>query len=153
MKTTIFKTITIGESKKSLEKKLKDFNISSYAQELIDKMEISKKQNVDLVVLTPRDLGLTGYPTTTEVFEAAKAQGYELCPADVGPALRVAYTDQPLNEWLSIAMEPITGSDGFPFVFRVARDSDGSWLYARWARPGLEWDLGEQVRVPLPQVP
>lgn len=145
MNTTIFKTLTLGESKKSLEKKLKAYEVGFYARELFENMQISDKQDVDLVILTPADLGFTEAPTTTELFKKAVEQGYELCPPDVGPVLRVNYDDQPTGEWLFIAMESITDSDGGPRVFRVRRDRGGGrWLGSDWADPDARWYLGRR---------
>lgn len=143
MKTTAFKTIVLGKKKPDLN----GFEISGYAYDLLEKVEYqNKKQSVDLVVLTPADLGFTSYPTTTELFARAKEQGYDLCPAEIGPRLRAQYKDQPNGEWLSIANEPITDSGGYPGVFAVGRDSDGGrWLHAGWADPEGQWDLGGRV--------
>lgn len=139
METTIFKTLTLGESKASLKKKLTEYKVSNWAKELFEKISISPKQDIDLVILTPRDLGFTGWPTTTELFAKAKAQGYDLCPQDVGPVLRVNYDDQPKGEWLVIAMEPITVSGGSQDVFYVEHGGDERWLYANRGDPGGVW--------------
>lgn len=143
---TPWKTLSLGETKDSLRKKLKEYHVSSYASELFDKMDVSDAQEVDLVILTPKDLGFTANPTTTELYARAKKRGYDLCPADVGPVLRVNYDDQPNGEWLYIAMEPITGSAGSPHVFLVKREGDGRrWLDGDWTHPGDPWGLGRRI--------
>jgi hypothetical protein len=65
--------------------------------------------------------------------------GLELCPADLGPHLRLEYKDQPLNERLYVAMKPITASDGEPRIFVVANNADGLSLDAVRARPDDQW--------------
>lgn len=143
---TPWKTLSLGETKDSLRKKLKEYHVSSYASELFDKMDVSDAQEVDLVILTPRDLGFTENPTTTELYARAKERGYDLCPADVGPVLRVNYDDQPTGEYLWIAIEPITDSDGDPGVFGVERGGDGErWLYGVWSGPVDRWGLGRRI--------
>lgn len=146
MKTTTWKTIHIG-SVKDYQKAIKDVDmyISSYANELLDKLPEAKKEDIGLVCMSVRELGFTEYPTTTELFARIKEIG-ELCPGEVGPALRLAYTDQPPGKWVYLAMEPITDSVGDPSVFRVKRDSDGEqWLDASWAGPGGQWGLDGRI--------
>ena len=48
--------------------------------------------------------------------------GLELCPAEVGPGLRLAYENQPLGERLIIATKPFTnsGNDLDLFVMEVS---------------------------------
>lgn len=146
MKTlTPWKTVSLGESKASLLKKLEKYEVGYYAKQLLEKMEVSDKQEVDLVVLTPADLGFQLAPTTTDLFAKAKAEGYDLCPADVGPVLRVNYDDQPKEEYLRIAMEPIAVSDGYPLVFRVERSDGGERrLGDGWAYADSRWDLDDR---------
>ena len=63
----------------------------------------------------------------------------ELCSPDVGPALRLEYSDQPLGERLHIAMKPIRSSDGEPRIFVVLHGANGLELGAARARPADEW--------------
>ena len=48
----------------------------------------------------------------SEVYKRAGQIGLELCPAEVGPQLRLDYRNQPLSEVLHIAMMPVTTYDG-----------------------------------------
>jgi hypothetical protein len=47
-----------------------------------------------------------------DVYVRAVSLGFELCPAEVGPALRLDYLDQPLGEFLHIAMKPVARYTG-----------------------------------------
>lgn len=68
-----------------------------------------------------------------------KEMGLELCSSDVGPALRLEYSDQPAGECLYIAMKPIRSSDGVPRIFAVVHGSEGLALDAVSALPADEW--------------
>lgn len=133
-----FKKIALGGPKP----KLKGIRISSYAEEMLKQVTYQKrKEYAELVVVKVGDMGLSAkYPTTSQIYAWAKENGLELCPAEIGPRLRATYTDQPNDEWLIIAMEPITASDGYPGVFRVDRVGGAPWLGSRWAGPDGEWD-------------
>ncbi len=65
--------------------------------------------------------------------------GLELCPPDVGPNLRLDYTDQPQGERLCIAMKPILASDGEPRIFVVEHTAEGLSLNAARARQDDRW--------------
>src|SRR5258708_11313374 len=69
----------------------------------------------------------------------AKDLGLDLCPAEVGPALRRAYKDQPKGEWLLVAMEPITDSDGDSRIFLVEHGGNVPWLSAHYGDPDGVW--------------
>lgn len=136
MKTfNIWKTITLGlyndaDFYRSAIKKL-GFKINGRANDILGKSAFTVapvKETVDLVVVSDADLGFKNRATYKEICDAALNQGLSLVPAEVGPALRLQYKDQPKDEWLLIATESITGSDGNPCIFSVARNNDDVWL-------------------------
>lgn len=134
-----------GQTASELEEVLEraGFKISDYARSMLKSKEFTtenQKEQNDLVRLTVDALFNDGrVHTTDEVFSKAKDFGLELCPAEVGPHLRLNYRDQPLDEWIYVAMKQITASGGDPDVFNVVRNGDGSWLGRSWAGPGEEW--------------
>jgi hypothetical protein len=69
-----------------------------------------------------------------------KELGLEICPPDLGPYLRLEYTDQPSGESLYIAMKPINVSDGEPHIFVVAHNSAGLSLDSARARDDDKWE-------------
>lgn len=85
----------------------------------------SSPRTVRLAVLTVRQLGLPGGATLTTVYRTALASGFELCPPEVGPALRLQYDDGPLGlgkgafDYLNIAMEPIADKEGTRRIFGI----------------------------------
>jgi len=143
--------LTIGGMKpKELEKALiaEGHEVSDYAKYLLkspDFTTLSDKQTISLIRTTVSAMGLAGNPTTDQIYEKANELGWDLCPAEVGPHLRLAYKDQPMYEWLSIGMKQIAGRDGSPNVFRVPRNDDGSWLSGNWAEPTRLWLPTDQL--------
>lgn len=132
-----------GKTPQQLEEALASggFRVSDYARDLLrsrDFTTLPEEQVLKLARIKVSDLGLTGNLTTDEVYTKAQSLGLELCPAEVGPQLRLAYK-QPLNEWLYIGMPQITDSNGHPNVFRLDRRGDGSWLHGGWARSDSQW--------------
>ncbi|MEK7194505.1 MAG: hypothetical protein AAB660_02350 [Patescibacteria group bacterium] len=134
-----------GKTKEQLQNEMKQagVNISSYAEDMMKSPNFTTlpvAQALDTVRLKVGDLGLSGYPTTDQVYRKAQELGLELCPAEVGPHLRLQYTDQPMGEWFYVGMKQIADSRGRPRVFDLARDDDGLWLDGYWARPDNRWD-------------
>jgi hypothetical protein len=139
------KTLKITTGTRVTVKDLEDAGcaVSGRAKDILKKVKFSKeKKTLNLVCLTPKELGFSNTPTIEELFKKGQEDGYELCPAEVGPLLRLAYVDQPMNEWMCVVMKPITSSDGRPRVFSVERYSVASWLETRWTDPDYRWFLG-----------
>lgn len=130
-----FKTITLGK-----KPSLKGFQIGIWAKEMLLQVVYTKeKQELELVVISVAELGFKNGASRKDIYQRAQELGLELCPAEVGPQLRVQYKDQPKDEWLLIGMEPITGSDGNLSMFIVEHDDDGLWLSSDGGRPGYVW--------------
>ena len=140
----IFKTIEIGTYKDvgSLRKALEDSGarISDWAGDIFNNITLSKsKQSLDLVALTGEELGFLEFAKLEDIYKVARNQGLDLCPAEVGPQLRLQYSDQPAGEWLVIAMEPIKNFDGDLGRFSVVHVDYDRQLYAHYAHPGSFW--------------
>lgn len=125
--------------------KTADIQIGFYATDILARITYATQpETVNLVRLSVKDMGFNSYATTTHIFAKAKELGLELCPAEVGPALRLAYRDQPIDEWLIIGMEPGADRDGSPGVFYVDRSPGGLWLYGGFAGPDEKWSPDDQ---------
>jgi hypothetical protein len=107
-------------------------NLGDAAAEIIGRpaFALSKtKRALDLVVVTPADLGLEGENVAVAaVYARAELLGFALCPAEVGPELRLQYLDQPLREALHIAMRPIARYTGEPTTFALINGGTGLLL-------------------------
>lgn len=132
--------LTIGtKTKKEILKELEQFRVGDWAKDILGKVKFSKQpQELELVIKKVSDFGFTTWTSIDDIYTAATKEGLELCPAEVGPYLRLAY-DQPKNEWLIIAMEAIRGSFGRLDVFSVGHDFDGRWLDAHFGSPDDTW--------------
>jgi hypothetical protein len=134
-----------GRTAKQLESALSSegLKVGDWARSMLRSREFTtlpEEQTLSLVRVKVADLGLAGYPTTDQIYAKANDLGLELCPAEAGPQLRLAYKDQPMDEWLYVGMKQIADSDGNPNVFKLDRHTDDSWLYSVWAKPDHQWD-------------
>ena len=142
MKTNfiVWRTIKLGTLKNSdaLRKAMKkaDFKIGYGGNDILGKPAftvVSAEEEIQLVNLSVADLGFKEGANYGNICAKAKELGLELCPNEVGPQLRLQYKNQPKGEYLRIAMEPITDSDGDGYlnIFLVVHDDDGLWLHGR----------------------
>lgn len=99
----------------------------------------SQETHVELVALSPAQLGFTSDTVTlASVYERARQLGLELAAAETGPQLRLQYLDQPMGEFLIIAMEPIKTWSGEPIVLNVANGGAGLILIGQDGRAAAE---------------
>ena len=125
----------------------KTIRIGDWASEILGQPAFtvaSHELDLDLVVMSVAELGFKNSAKRSEIYARARELGLDLCPAEVGPQLCLVYKDQPLNEWLLIAMEPITDSGGDLSVFGVARDGRGLWLDGSSGHPGGVWNANDR---------
>lgn len=89
-----------------------------------------EQETINLALVTIEDLGLLAEknPTYGDVCEAAGTFGLRLCPPEVGPALRLQYTDQPVGEVLRIGMKarPRYGTDSGPSTDIFSVENEGT---------------------------
>jgi hypothetical protein len=139
----VWKTIKLGTHKSvdDLRKSLKDNEnrISGWGNEILSKTALAVLHTATVKELTGKELA-----TNREINEAIRLKGYDLCPAEVGPQLRLQYPDRPKGEWLRVAMEPISGSGGGLLIFSVDHDGGGRWLHGYIGHPDDEWFGGER---------
>ena len=152
----IFKTITLGihKSVKAYREALTNagFRIGDWASDILKKVQVSQSEiQLDLVILSVAELGFKEATRLDRIYAKAKELGLELCSPEVGPALRLAYPDQPYGEWLRIAMEPLAGSDDSLRVFKVVYGHDGRWLHSRYGLPDDLWLPGSRWVFVLPR--
>lgn len=144
-----FKNIEIGGKKvQQLRAELRGekVNVGQYTEDMLESRDFTTLPNPKLLTtvrLSVQDLGFNEYATTEEIFKRAEELGLDLCPAEVGPHYRLQYLDQPLNEWFTIAMKPITGSGGVPGVFGLEHIGGGLWLDDGFAEPDDRWHPGD----------
>jgi hypothetical protein len=87
------------------------------------------KTDIDLAVVSVAALGFGEEGASFSAIHARAAElGLELCPVEVAAQLRLQYLDQPLGEFLHIAMEPVVTEDGKPSNLTVANGGTGPLL-------------------------
>lgn len=110
---------------------------SDWGKDILYKTEFSKEaQKYELVRFTVGQLGFPNGATTQKIYDKAEKLGLELCPAEVGPHLRLQY---PGKEWMLIAMKQITDRGGSPGVFRLFTGGGQLGLSGDGADPDDRW--------------
>lgn len=115
----VWKTITLGthETPKALRAALKaaDCAVGDLAGDLLRLPAFtvsSAETEISLAVLSAAELGFGAEGASrAAIYRRAAQLGLEFCPAEIGPQLRLQYDDQPLGEFLQIAMEPVVTAE------------------------------------------
>lgn len=101
---------------------------------------VRTEETVELVAVLVEEMGLANGATTREIYNRAAKLGLDLCPPQAGAELCIAYHDQPIGMYVKVAMKQIISSRGYPYVFFVGRDTDGSIrLKGDYAPPKERW--------------
>jgi hypothetical protein len=116
-------------------------HVGDRVDEILDRpaFNLSKvRRDARLVILAVSELGFDEEGASlADIYARARRLGFELCPAEVGPQLRVQYLNQPLGEFLHIAMAPVAIYGGEPADFTVANGGAGLILLAGDAHPNF----------------
>jgi hypothetical protein len=109
-----------------------DCEIGDTAEQILVAPEFklsSTPTKLDLFAISVAELGITRKEVRLEdVLAQAKKLGFALPAAEVGPQLRLQYFDQPVGEFLEIAMAPIATPEGGSSIFVVANGGAGLLL-------------------------
>lgn len=148
----VWKTIKIGtsfEADETFRQALNNrgFKINDWADDMLENSGVtaaSKEVELDLVKATVAELGFKKGTRRDQIYVRAKQFGFEFCPSEVGPQLRLQYQDQLNGEWIFIAMEPMFISDGLLMVFCLGHDDSGLWLRGHDGNPGIFWGPDSQ---------
>lgn len=126
--------------------------VGPYASQLLghpDFRVVHDPMELDLVVLSVRQLGFSKWVTRQQIYDRAMMHGLKLCPSEVGPQLcaqqwrirRLSLT----SKTLFIGMEPILCVDGRPggtlavFTLEYPLLRERTWLGAMFADPHSLW--------------
>jgi hypothetical protein len=123
-----WKTIKLGTGLKTADDFCKalwaDRNIiGSGARDILSEntFKVSEtEQKVELIDVSVRELGFKEITCYEDICKRASELGLDLCPAEVGPQLRLQWRDQPNGTCVAVAMNTINDR-----VFFVKRHDDG----------------------------
>ncbi|MCX6722178.1 MAG: hypothetical protein NTY04_03235 [Candidatus Staskawiczbacteria bacterium] len=114
---TVWQTIKLGTGLKTGEDFYKALKENGFAAEgvrnMLGKPEFTvatKETEVDLVAVTVAELGFKDGADRKDVYAKAQQLGLQLCPAEVGPQLRLQYKFQHHETGFIIGMKPICSS-------------------------------------------
>ncbi|MEK7185229.1 MAG: hypothetical protein AAB726_01265 [Patescibacteria group bacterium] len=148
----VWKTLKLGTGIKDAAGfrtaiKAAGMKVGDWANDILGKPAFTAsetEQEVNLVNLSVAELGFKDGARYDQICAKAQELGLELCPNEVGPQLRLQYTDQPKGEWLIIATESIADSHGDLSVFGIEHDDGELWLGAHDGDPGDVWDADDR---------
>lgn len=132
---------TVADIKMAIEQA--GCRISDWAVNILERVPLpSESETIEVVRLRISELGFTKPTTLRNILEAGKKRGLKPCLPVDGVAIRIDYPDQPLNEIVWLAMEPIKDSAGGWRVLNVHRDAHGLWLWTCWYDLDSVWSPG-----------
>jgi hypothetical protein len=152
----IWRTVTLGLYKSGSEYAealaAKGCKVIGVALDLLAKLECAQEPvEKDLVLVSIEDLGLADGADYGSICRRGLELGYELCPGEVGPALRLVYDDETeggaFDAPLCVAMAGVgtlAEASGEKFLFSFDRDDDTKML--TWEHAG-DFDPQDYVTI------
>ena len=106
--------------------------VTDFGKAILSNPAFACASSCEEVALTQRSVAELGFPegaTYKNISERALNSGLHFCPAEVGPALRLSYRDQPRPQCLAIAMFPLAIDKHESRIFLVAHSHGhgGDW--------------------------
>ncbi len=123
------------------ELEAKRMKVGTYARQNLAKIPItSEESDIELFLGSARNFGFMRNTPRQIIFNRAAESGYYPCPAEVGPAARIQYANQPKGEYRTVAMEPIAVSDGNLKLFNLERGDVDVWLNTDRGHSDYGWN-------------
>lgn len=105
--------------------------IGAYAGAMLARVTLStRRKTLELVLVSGAQLGLEKGGTIAQHYAAALVIGFELCPAEVAPLMRIKYNNQKRGERLYFAMKGIISQGFNPNLFALVHNEGGQCLYS-----------------------
>ena len=124
-----------------------DCHLCSGGEQLLNLSIASSHSNaceVELVEVSVKGLGFDVPTARSNIYARALEKfGLHLCPLDIGIWVLVGHSDQSVDEWLNIGMEPVKLND-LQQIYRIGRNSMGQWLSVTDGSAQKVWDLNER---------
>ena len=151
-KFPIWKVVKLGIGLKTADDFRRAFKeacckIGESADDIIGRADfiVSKsKKEVDLVIVSPADLGFRYNASRSNIYKRALELGLELCPSELGPQLCLQTKNHPHGEYFNIAMMPIIGSNNIPRAFGVERNGKTFSLHGNNGNPETTWTIASK---------
>ena len=111
--------------------------ITHSADDILGRISFSaEEKDVEVVFVWIKDFDFNVGGYYNEVCRKAKDLGMDLCPAELGPQLRLQCRKEINNgTWVVVAMEPIADEDGKLKLFRIGRFDNCLWLSTDYGEP------------------
>jgi len=163
----VWKRITLGTHKgvNAVREALdaQNIRVGESADEILGRpaFRFSKARTpLDLVVVTAIDLGFAkGSQSLADIYRRATQLGLDLCPPEAAPLLRLEYLNQPIGEFLHIAMLPVATYGGDLVDLTVGNGGAGLILIGGDGSPDLKlhssvkFVFARPTRIALPNIP
>ena len=160
IKSKVIKLTIGGKTKEKLIRKVESQTLISdqgsylwFTERMInhkDFLILDKVKNIELVIVSVKELGFDNRPTTEQIYAKAQELGYKLCPAEVGPYLwlRYQYADQFRYSYTLIGMSYISirqlGDETIcPSIFCI-RAGDDSQLELTGRGTASRWNSDDE---------